>query len=69
MNTFVPSFVVARFRATSRKLFRPNLIFSARMVSNWTASSPPWPLRSSSLPSRPFRVLVKDLEAAGTRQF
>src|SRR2546422_5353947 len=37
MNSLVPSEVVARFRATSRKLFRPKLTFSARIVSNCTS--------------------------------
>src|SRR2546422_6272272 len=37
MNSFDPSRVVARFRATSRKLFRPKLIFSARIVTNSTS--------------------------------
>src|SRR2546426_152278 len=53
MNSFEPSAVVARFRATSRKLFRPKLIFSARIVTNST--SPRFPRVSSSIrsPRRP----------------
>src|SRR2546428_432922 len=39
MNSFVPSEVVARFRATSRKLLRPKLPFSARIVSNRSRGS------------------------------
>src|SRR2546428_1076505 len=52
MNSFVPSEVVARFRATSRKLLRPKLTFSARIVSNRTSAfhglSPRTPWRHSS---------------------
>jgi hypothetical protein len=38
MNSLLPSVVFARFRATSRKLFRPKLIFFTRIVSS---STPP----------------------------
>src|SRR3972149_8857921 len=47
MNSFEPSAVVAFFRATSRKLLRPKLIFSALMVTNST--SPRFPRVSSSM--------------------
>ena len=50
MNSFVPSEVVPRFRATSRKLFRPKLTFSDRIVSNRTSAFCR-PLSSYSMPS------------------
>src|SRR5437773_11712096 len=50
MNSFVPSEVLARFRATSRKLFRPKFTFSDLIVSNCT-STLRRPFSSYSIPS------------------
>src|SRR5438132_4129161 len=50
MNSFVPSEVLARFRATSRKLFRPKFTFSDLIVSNCTSTFRR-PFSSYSIPS------------------
>src|SRR5712692_1369019 len=66
MNSFVPSVVFARFRATSRKLFRPKLTFSALIVSNCT-SELRRPFSSSSMNRPPAsRLAVARPEARGT---
>src|SRR3989442_14673645 len=63
-DSFVPSEVVARFRATSRKLLRPKLTFSARIVSNRTSAFRR-PLSSYSM--RSFLPFVGSPRHAGRR--
>jgi hypothetical protein len=55
MSSFVPSEVVARFRGTSRKLFRPKCTFSDRIVSNCTSAF----LRLRSSYSKPSYLRVR----------